>query len=499
MATPPATARPPDIFVVVLDTVRKDFLSGGTSPAPGQAFLDRLRQQCFTHDRAVAPAPWTAPTHASLLTGVPPWEHQVHLKGKRALSPSQDTLAETLRGLGYRTASFAANSYIGPSTGMQRGFEQWCTGGKHDWTFRGFPGPPTFASASRPRGLLGGPRGPSRLLYYSMHEPIWTYLGRWPTAADRLVRLTRSRRPGPDGLKVSGWIDDELGFWLEGIPAREPVFVFLNYMEAHEPYFGVLPDRPNPPGPPRGSAIRQDSRGWASGRWVPSDEQLDNLRRAYATTFEVLDRRISDLVEMLQTTGRWENSLFLLTSDHGQALGEGGMLYHAIQTSEPLVRVPLWIRPPPGGEVALSPKSWFSLTSLRSAIEGMVQGARAGETPTLGAAPAADAAPPSVLTIADGVGGQIRPHVPTPRLTSLERLMVTGYLGSTKLSFDLASNSCSLVDLERDPAGRNPTPVVPTGELEPLYRQLVDVAQRAFGHAPPPGDAVEKRLAGWGY
>jgi arylsulfatase A-like enzyme len=484
--------RPPDVIVVVLDTVRRDVLSGGAAPAPSQPTLDALRESSWVHPRALAPSPWTAPSHASLFTGTQPWEHRVHLKGQPRLTSGAATLAGSLRELGYRTASFAANNFVGPLTGLEQGFEQWWVGGKQDWLLRGFAGPPTQSWKSRHGTRL------VRLAHFGLQEPMWSFLSRRPGLIDKVAPVFLQRRPGPTRTAVASWIDEELRAWLAGLSANEPAFVFVNYMEAHEPYFGLPP--PEGAVGPSARAVRQDSWNWAVGSWDPSEEQLASLRSAYRRTFPVLDARLANLIRILEEAGRWRNSLFLLTSDHGQALGDSGVLFHGIRTAESLLRVPLWIRPPPHVAVPLPTDDWVSLTSVRGAVETMVRSAiRDGENET---SPSGGPEPPRLaepIAFSDGLGGVVRPHVPPARLQQLDRLEIAGYVGSRKLVLDVPTGRCSLVDLATDPGEAHPSPIDPSGDLEGLYRSLRAAAQQAFPAIAEGGATVDSRLASWGY
>ncbi len=493
---PTVRVRPPDVVVVVLDTARLDVLSGGLAAAPGQTFLDELRAQCWVHPRTIAPAPWTAPSHASLFTGLPPWEHRLHLKGLPKLAPGSTTLADSLRAIGYRTASFTTNNFVGPLTGLHQGFEDWWVGGKQDWLLRGFRGPPTEASTRRSGSNL------ARIATFGLQEPVWSWIARWPRPVDKIAPLLNGRKRGPAGMRVAPWIEGELRRWLASIPAERPAFAFVNFMEPHEPYFGILPtpgDGPGRAGPWTG-AVRQDSSNWAIGSWSPTDEELASMRRAYDETFRTLDDRLRDLVQLLRAAGRWENSLFVLTSDHGQAFGEAGVLFHGLRTAESLLRVPLWIRPPHGVDVPLPLEDWISLAVLRPAIEAMVAQVSGDVRGDPRAAPGGNgrvAAP--VVAIADGLGGIVRSRVPARRLAELDRLEVCGYLGSRKLTMDVATEHCSRVDLDSDPKGEHPQEVVPSGELDEVFQALRSAARLAFPDASGAGATVDSRLASWGY
>ncbi len=188
--------------------------------------------------------------------------------------------------------------------------------------------------------------------------------------------------------------------------------------------------------------------------------------------------------------------MFVLTSDHGQALGEDGVLLHGLRTAEPLVRVPLWIRPLPRTRIPLASDAWTSLASVRSMIETMVRAA-GDDRPESSRAVAAAEDP--VVTIADGVGGLIRPVMSAERLAQLDRISVSGYQGPRKLTLDVASGRCTLVDFDKDPEALHPVEVVPSGDLQALHNLLQYAAAQTFPASTDPGARIDSRLASWGY
>ena len=112
----------PDVVVVVLDTVAARRTSLYGAPLPTTPYLERLAAESTVFDQAIAPAPWTVPSHAALFTGRSPREvgaHQEH----PALSEGPETTAEALAAMGWRTGAFAANPWVRRETGLTRGFQ----------------------------------------------------------------------------------------------------------------------------------------------------------------------------------------------------------------------------------------------------------------------------------------------------------------------------------------------------------------------------------------
>lgn len=121
---PPAADARPNVVLISIDTLRADHLGAYGYERPTSPNLDRLAAEGVLFENAVAPSPWTLPSHASMLTGLVPARHGV-LDADRVLPGSIPTLAETLREAGVRTAAFVNVTYLGPRNGLSRGFEDF--------------------------------------------------------------------------------------------------------------------------------------------------------------------------------------------------------------------------------------------------------------------------------------------------------------------------------------------------------------------------------------
>lgn len=127
------TAEPPDVIVLVtIDTLRADFMSYGGFPKPTTPYIDSLAAEGTWFSRAYAPASWTAPSMASLWTGVYPTTHGVQQGGMNLdtgkvsvpiLNESLETLAESLSAGGYKTVGIPSNRLLAKDRGYGQGFE----------------------------------------------------------------------------------------------------------------------------------------------------------------------------------------------------------------------------------------------------------------------------------------------------------------------------------------------------------------------------------------
>ena len=216
---PKARAGAPNVLLVVLDTVRADRLSLHGYDRNTTPNLDRLARRGIVFKEARSTAPWTLPSHASMLTGR--WPHELKVGDNHPLDGAYPTLAEFLGERGYATAGFIGNTYYCNSWyGLGRGFVHYEDYYEHNIIIS--PGEALHCTA------LG-----RRLI-----EALGGYYNARPGAANMLKDAERVNR-------------DTLA-WLGANPAR-PYFAFLNYIDVHDPYqtpptftrnFGLKPDKP---------------------------------------------------------------------------------------------------------------------------------------------------------------------------------------------------------------------------------------------------------------
>jgi arylsulfatase A-like enzyme len=116
--------RPRNVILYLVDTLRADHLGCYGYDKPVSPAIDAFARESTLFRDAVAQSPWTRPSAASLLTGLWPGTHKVN--GRRdALAPEALTLAEVLKGRGYRTAAFVTNGNVAKSFGLGQGFDTY--------------------------------------------------------------------------------------------------------------------------------------------------------------------------------------------------------------------------------------------------------------------------------------------------------------------------------------------------------------------------------------
>ncbi len=321
---PPAASASPNLLFLVMDNVRADALSLYGNSRPTTPNLERLSRGGVRFNQARSTAPWTLPSHASMFTGR--WSHELKFGWDLPLDASEPTLAEFLGAQGYATAGFVGNTYYGNALyGLARGFDRYddCYENKTISPFE----------VVRSSGL-----GKRVLQVFGVPIDV--------------------ERGGTSVRKTAEMINRDVVEWLGEKPADRPFFVFVNYFDAHGPF--VPPEGPDPrfglaalPKAERAAIIRRYKR--VSTRTnTPADGPPEDVLRdatslfrdSYESCIAYLDRQIGDLFDALEEKGLLENTMIVVTSDHGESFREHGFFGHGLSLYRQEVHVPLLVIPP---------------------------------------------------------------------------------------------------------------------------------------------------------
>lgn len=318
-ALPPAAAGAPNVLLIILDTVRSFNLSVYGYPLPTTPALTRWASGGVRFRHAFSTAPWTLPSHASIMTGRE--AHELTANWQTPLDGTYPTLAETLRGHGYRTGGFVANvAYCSRETGIARGFTAY---DDYEVNFDRL-----VSSASITRSIV---------------DPRWVRRIFW--GGDML-----GRKPAP--VISRAFLD-----WAEADKGR-PFFAFLNYYDAHVPYLPPEPYRSR--FKPASQHLESNLIRELSDTMPWTHTQVEGLEAAYDGAISYLDVQIDSLLTALDHRGMLDNTIVIITADHGEEFNEHGVILHGNSLYRPSVEVPLILRYPariPAGVVAEAPAS----------------------------------------------------------------------------------------------------------------------------------------------
>ncbi|PSP79376.1 sulfatase [Halobacteriales archaeon QS_1_68_20] len=312
---------PGDVVFVVMDTVRKDHLTVYGHDRPTTPGLEDFAEEAAVFEGAVAQAPWTLPSHASMFTGLYPGEHCA--SQETPYLEDATTLAESLSAAGYDTACYSSNAWITPYTHLTDGFDE------QDNFFQVMPGDflsGTLARAWKTMNDNDALRG----------------------LADKLVAIgnmfhERFAGSGSEDSKTPQVIDRTREFVAD---ADDSYFAFVNLMDAHLPYYppeeyreefapGVDPDE-----------VCQNSKEYNCGARDIDDEEWKAIRGLYDAEIRHIDAEVRRLFDWLQEADEWEDTLVIVTADHGELFGEHDLYGHEFGIYDPLVNVPLLVKHP---------------------------------------------------------------------------------------------------------------------------------------------------------
>jgi arylsulfatase A-like enzyme len=302
------TPSPPNVLLISIDSLRPDHLhcyGYGPETSPN---IDRLAAEGVVFEHVIADSSWTLPTHVSLLTGLTSQVHRVTFDGHR-LAPERTTLPEVLGAAGYRTHGIWSGPYLHPIFGFDQGF------GPGDYV--GVIGPsayddPDFFGGDDPREVART----RRQLNQASHRTITS-----PAVTRRAV----------DFLEAHG---------------NEPFFLFLHYFDVHYDY--VPPEEiwrrfdPDYRGNLTSVPFSDDGR---INREMPEGE-LRHLRALYDGEIFFTDHYVGRLLDALERLGLADETLVVLTSDHGEEFFEHGEKGHRKNLFDETLRVPLVLRLP---------------------------------------------------------------------------------------------------------------------------------------------------------
>ena len=335
-ALPSPHPRAMNVLLVVMDTVRADRLSLYGLRAQDHKKPGTLGGKSIQFNQARSTAPWTLPSHASMFTGL--WPHQTGVGEDLPLDGTPPTLAEFLTARGYLTAGFVGNTYFCNSWyGLGRGFTHYEDFYDEDLVI-------SVAETLRSSSL-------GRCLLRLMNLPIG------------------SERHRKDAAQINSDFLD----WLSEQEKGQPFFAFLNYFDAHSPY--LLP----------AGCKHQFRRAETAAElnvllnWenCPKQNIPENYRTvvsdAYDDCLTYLDSQIGKLIDELERRGVLDNTLVIITSDHGEELGEHRLYGHGQSLYSQELHVPLMILLPgnrAAGRIVAAP---VSLRDLPATIVDLLE------------------------------------------------------------------------------------------------------------------------------
>jgi arylsulfatase A-like enzyme len=308
---------PPNVVCIVLDTARADALEPYGAPAGSTPTLAQLASAGTAVPGAYAAASWTLPSHASMFTGLLPRATGIGLTEAspadahaRMHAMAQRVLPEGLRRAGYRTGGVTTNLWVSERTGFSVGFDE-------------------FVEINTGRqGKIRNPSLRARLQWG--REILRAEVDDGAAEAERVL---------------SGWID--------AVDPGRPFFWFVNLIECHSPYLPPRPyndlsaaDRLRAGFEARRHLTLETIWRACVGEFDVPDAALERMRHLYGRSIRYMDDWLGRLLESLDRRGVLDDTIVVVTSDHGENFGEAGLLAHCFSLDDRLIHVPLIVHGP---------------------------------------------------------------------------------------------------------------------------------------------------------
>jgi arylsulfatase A-like enzyme len=296
-----AEAKPgrPNVIILLIDMLRADHVGCYGYELATTPNIDRFAGEGVLFSNAVAESPWTLPSTATLLSGLHPAVHGATTTGS-SVPDEIPMMAEIFRDNGYATGAFISNPVLERYSNMQQGFDDYV----EDFSSR------TYLNAAR-AGT-------------AMFTQVATSL--------QLTKLLLSRkgydaRSVPDEAKKDLFKGAEMmesgrlnGWALKWVSEREdsPFFLYMHYFDVHGPY--------NPPHP-----FKEDLSG----------DVVEETINLYDGGLRHIDENIDQFIQQLERRGLRDNSIIIITSDHGHGFMEHGVMDHGQHLFKEQIRIPL--------------------------------------------------------------------------------------------------------------------------------------------------------------
>ena len=328
----------PNVVLISLDTLRADYLGAYGQALPTSPVLDDFAAESIVFERALSCSPWTTPAHLSLMTSLYPEAHGIlDYPTPGVLDDRVATLAEILRAHGWQTAGFTEGGYAKGETGLGHGFETFPDWPHDDEGFISHELDPSRLLENAERALDWLAEAPEEpfFLFFHTYEPHYEY--RPP------LEYVQRIDPEFDHAREERRLIRALNAWN----AREELTLVQVGILYRHVLQGGLRDKPVA----RQKALVERLERFAEHEWRASpgfEEDRHYIEMLYAAEILFTDEVVGRLFQRLRSMGVWEQSLILVTSDHGEGLLDHEELQHGNSLFDEQLHVPLIVRLPDG-------------------------------------------------------------------------------------------------------------------------------------------------------
>jgi arylsulfatase A-like enzyme len=331
----------PNILLIWTDEQRADTMACYGNDWVETPHLNALAEDSCVFENAYCTQPVCTPSRTSILTGLYPHTHGSTTNNVR-LSDDCPTIAEMLPEA-YDTAYFG-KWHLGDEISAQRGFRDWLS--IEDGMYRPFYSDPAM------------------LERVSDYHHFLVDQGFAPDckAGDGAAVFSRGFAAAlAEQYTKAAFLGRESARYLRERDTDSPLLMSVNFLEPHMPFFGPLNDRYDPATLPVGPAFNVPpaddsarysrllaahySRHGHGGYPLQSEADWRRLRANYFGLVTMVDNAVGTILAALEESGQADNTVIVYTSDHGDMMGDHGILAKCCMYEES-VRIPLLVKAP---------------------------------------------------------------------------------------------------------------------------------------------------------
>lgn len=277
-----SSRQPANVILIIIDTLRTDAVGFYNQQSHFTPHIDQLASESLVFHNAISSSPWTMPSVISILTALPPAVHG-QMSVRTKLSDNVTTTAEYLKERGYVTCAIGDNKFLTEMYNVNQGFDVY------DFY---------------PKNTESG----------------------WKTISTKAI--TR---------KAKQWISENDG---------DPFYMWLHYFDPHLPYSPPAKYLPEQPPPERLDKHFNKLNEIRKGTFTPTPKERQWIRQLYHGEVRYVDDCVGQFLEHLKDLGIYDNSLIILTSDHGEEFWDHNGFEHGHTVYNELLSVPLFIKLP---------------------------------------------------------------------------------------------------------------------------------------------------------
>jgi len=321
--------RPPNIILIVMDTVRADHLSCYGYYRRTTPNIDEIAKRGTLYQNAFSAAPWTPPSHASFFTGKYPSCHKTIGK-KVSFNKENVTIAEVLSEHGYRTIGITCCQILGSGSGFEKGFNEYVE------LKDGFLSNPKFKKLLFKEVIRKFIYGPDKSTYLAT-EMIKSFLRRnhmkkrpFFLFVNYFTSHTAYDPPKPFKKRFCGSFS-ESKFYVQEFLANKILGKTTEKISNHNLDIQKL----------KWIASGSGGLSFVAKEISISEKEWEVVKSWYDGEIAYLDYQIGNLVDFLVENDMFDDTFLIITSDHGENFGEHGLAIHPLGLYDNILQVPL--------------------------------------------------------------------------------------------------------------------------------------------------------------